>query len=190
MKIGELELSIGNSAVNVEGESLSGERQVGSSIGAEARIRDGALLEIGYTTWANGERDVRVFSRLSGPEMYDRLIKGVRLGVQSRSPGTLMSEMRILTAHKERQPTMVKAQQSDFDFVLGEPVDKFLQSHGVIGFGTREQVIGDNSNRRNYLAATFAMDNEPAPFVIYVVTRVLPLLRGFGSARVVPVGQA
>lgn len=190
MKIGEAEINLGESLFPMEGQSTSGVQQAGKVLGAEVELRDGSLLEVGYTTWANGERDVRVFSRLAGPETYDRLVKGVRMGVLNKTPGVLLSEMRILSFHKEKQPTMVQAQESDFDSVLKGSVRHLLENHGITGFGSRAELIADTSNRKNYLAATYQVENTEAPFVIYVITRILPLLVGFGNTDAVPVGQA
>jgi len=189
MRIGDTEINISDSTVTIEGESASGIRQSGRALRAEISLRDDAILEVGYTTWVNGERDVRVFSRLSGPEMYDRLVKGVRMGVLSKSPGLLMAELRILSFHKDKQPTMIKAQESDFNTILGEQVRNTLSNFNISAFGTRAELIGDTSNRKGLLAATFGEENSSAPFAIYTITRVLPLLKGFGHVCVVPVGQ-
>jgi hypothetical protein len=43
-----------------------------------------ATCDVGYVTWANGERDVRCL-RVDGPQSVRRLERGLRLEVKARS---------------------------------------------------------------------------------------------------------
>ena len=190
MRVGEATIEWSDSMFAIEGESSSGIKQSGSVKPCQVSLRDGALLEVGYTAWENGERDVRVFSRLSGPEIYDRLAKGVRMGVLLTDTGIHFSELRILSQHEGKQPTMVKAHESDLDRMLDGSVHDFLLAVGADKVGTRESILEDRSQRRHYLAVSFQESDFKTPIAAYTITRVLPLFKGFGNVAPIPVGQA
>jgi len=61
---------------------------------------------------------------------------------------------------------------------------------GATAYGTREVVLNDTSRRRTYLAVTFPKAAVDVPVAAFVLTRVLPLMKGFGRKGAVPVGQA
>jgi hypothetical protein len=190
MKVGEATIEWSDSMFAIEGESSSGIKQAGSVKPCQVSLRDGALLEVGYTALENGERDVRVFSRLSGPEIYDRLAKGVRMGVLLTDTGIHFSELRILSQHEGKQPTMVKAHESDLDRMLDGSVHDFLLAVGADKVGTRESILEDKSQRRHYLAVSFQESDFKTPTAAYTITRILPLFKGFGNVAPIPVGQA
>jgi hypothetical protein len=190
MQVGEATIEWSDTFIEVEGESLQGVKQRGSVNACQISLRDGGLLEVGLTQWENNERDVRTFSRLSGPEIYDRLTKGVRMGVHPLNKGLMYSELRILSQHEGRQPTMIKAHETDLNRMLDGSVRDFLLGCGADRVGTREEIFSDESRRREYLAVSFFEDNFQAPIVAYTITRILPLFKGFGNMAPIPVGQA
>lgn len=186
--IGAATLEIGNSSVAVEGDTFSGGHQHGQCIPAEVRTPDGGVLEIGLTSWENGDRDIRCFSRLAGPLGYDRLVHGARLGVAEKRPNEWDCELGVLKYHADRPPTVVKAAMGDLDRVLGARAEELLTSLGATAVGTKEAVLGDAGRRRGYVVMT-APEGDPAPpLAAYVLTRVLPLMTGFGSTAPTPVG--
>jgi hypothetical protein len=190
IEIGPSVLNISDEPVTVEGESISGGRQNGVAVAAEVLVSDGTLLEIGLVTWDDHSRDIRAFSRLGGLPVYDRLTKGARLGVHLRNTDLASCDLGLLRNHPDKQPTVTRAELTELNTVLGSDVPGFLGSLGAVGVGTRAEILGDFSNRRNYLAASFAVDNFEVPMSAYVLTRVLPLMRGFGAAGLTPVGLA
>ena len=174
----------------VVGTSFSGESLTGQAAPARVTTADGALLEVGHVDWSSGERDVRTFSRMTGPTVYDRLTKGCRLGVSRTDDGLWMCELGIVSYHRDKQPTVIQAKPEDLEQVLGGDVGDQLRQAGARSYGRREDILGDMSKRRNYLAVTFPDVAAPVPFVAYVLTRVLPLMTGFGKQGPVPVGAS
>lgn len=182
-----IELIDGQAAIT--GTSFSGENLNGQASPATVTTADGAVLEVGHVDWSSGERDVRTFSRLTGPAVYDRLTKGCRLGVsRAGEDGLWMCELGIVSYHPDKQPTVIQAKPEDLEQVLGADVRVQLEEAGASAYGRREDILGDTSRRRNYLAVTFTDVTAPVPFVAYVLTRVLPLMTGFGKQGPVPVG--
>ena len=186
--IGAATLEIGESSVAVEGNTFSDGHQQGQSTPCEVRTPDGGVLEIGLTFWKNGDQDVRCFSRLAGPLGYDRLVHGARLGVAEKRSNEWDCELGILKYHSDRPPTVVKAGMDDLDGVLGASAEELLTSLGATAVGTKESVLGDAGRRRGYLVMTAPEGHPAPPLAAYVLTRVLPLMTGFGSTAPTPVG--
>jgi hypothetical protein len=188
IKLGGATLEVLGGRAAVSGASFSGEVLDGQASPARVTTADGAVLEVGHVDWSSGERDVRTFSRLTGPTVYDRLTKGCRLGVSRLDDGLWMCELGIVTYHPHKQPTVIQATPEDLEQVLGGDVRDQLEEAGARAYGRREDILGDSGRRRNYLAVTFADVAAPVPFVAYALTRVLPLTTGFGRQGPVPVG--
>lgn len=188
--IGPVIMSVFDTPVPVQGEAFTGGNQNGIATACEVRTPDGGVLEVGLVNWEHGDRDVRCFSRLAGPLMFDRLVKGARLGVATKRPGDWDTELGVLTHHDDRPPTVVKATWQDLDLVLGSSAADFLLGVGATAVGTKEDTIGDASRRRGYLVMVSPEDQPTPPLAAYVLTRVLPLMNGFGSSAAVPVALA
>ena len=53
---------------------------------------------------------------------------------------------------------------------------------GAIGYGTREELVGDQSNRKRQMCVVAPTDVEHLPAVAFLVTRILPLARGITAS--------
>lgn len=188
--VGPLTLTFTTDPVSITGEAFTGGHQKGTTIPAQLQTPDGALIELGLTSWEHGDRDVRCFNRLTGPPLYDRLIKGARLGVQAKRADQWDVELGILRHHDTRPATVVKAGWDDFDAVLGANAQQMLTSRGATAVGTKDAVIADTGKRRGYLMMLSPAGDPQPVFAAYLLTRVLPLMTGFGSHAAVPIGQA
>lgn len=188
--VGSVSLEFADSPVDVEGEAFTGGHQSGRATAAEVRTPDGGVLEVGLTRWEHGDMDVRCFSRLAGPLMYDRLVKGARLGVHPKRPGDWDCELGILSHRAGGLPTVIKATWTDLDGVLGASARDLALIMGATAAGTKEDVLGDTGKRRGFLVMVSPEGEALPPLAAYVLTRVIPLMKGFGSTAAVPVGQA
>lgn len=188
--VGQVSVTISDESVAIEGEAVNGGRQSGLVVPCEIHTPDGGILEVGLTSWEHGDRDVRCFKRLAGPIMYDRLVHGARLGVAGKRDGEWDTELGILRFHDDRHPTVVKAAWEDLDTVLAGSAQQFLLDRGASRVGTKETVIGDTGKRRGYLMMVSPAHDSVPPILAYTLTRVLPLLTGFGSSAAVPEGLA
>ena len=63
----------------------------------------------------------------------------------------------------------------DEDFGMNDVIST-LKQFGILDVDTRESVLGDSSNRRNHLAAIWDANSLVAPVVVFVITRLLPLM--------------
>lgn len=188
--LGGVEVALAENTVSVQGETFSNGTQSGQAFAANVRVPDGAILEVGITQWLTGEVDVRTFTRLTGPVIYDRLTKGARLGVSEAGGGVFTCELGVLSFHADRQPTVIKASEKDLDQVIQGSARHSLMNLGALDVGSREDIYGDTSRRRTYQAVTFARGDATVPVAAYVLTRVLPMYRGFGRVGAIPVSRA
>lgn len=182
---------IADSQTAIHGQSTDGVPQAGLVTGAVVATPDGGTLEVGLTDWASGEADIQSFSRLSGPIAYDWLVKRLRIGVHRLDDGTRWCELRMLyRATADALPTARKAIWAEFDALLGQSAAEWLKSLGPVQAGTREELFNETNKRRYELAlATSGNDLTPL-FGAYVLTRVLPVLKGFQEPEFILAGQA
>lgn len=188
--LGGVEVSLEENPVSVQGETFSNGTQSGQAFAANVRVPDGAILEVGITWWITGEVDVRTFTRLTGPVVYDRLTNGARLGVSEANDDVSTCELGILSFHADRQPTVIKASDKDLDQVIQGSARHSLLNLGALQVGTREDIYGDTGRRRSYQAVIFPRGDSTVPVAAYVLTRVLPMYRGFGRVGAIPVDRA
>lgn len=186
--IGSVSCEVSDSSVQIRGEAFNGGFQHGVCVPCELRTPDGGVFEIGLTSWEHGDRDVRCFSRLAGPAKYDRLTNGARLGVASKRQGEWDCELGILRHQRTGLPTIVRAGWTDFDSVLGSSAAELLLDLGATATGTKEEVLADAGRRRAYLVMVSPEGEPVPPLAAYVLTRVLPLLSGFGKGAAIPAG--
>ncbi len=190
MNVGSAELTIHDALADVEGSAFTGGTQHGVARPATVSAADGTVLEVGLVTWASGARDIRTFAHYGGPAAYERLVKGVRMGIHPLASGLMSCELSILKHHVDRQPTAVKASWADFDVVLGADAKALLLESGALEVGTKADVLGQVGRRSDYLVMTFAETLVEPVFVAYVLARVLPIHREFGRMAPIPVGLA
>lgn len=177
-------------AIPVTGNPIGAEAQAGTAVAALVAAPDGAQLEIGLTTWDDGSADLRMFGRLGGPITYDRLASGVRMGVRLGGEER-WCELRILEyGDPTAKPTMVKADWAEFDAMLGADTREWLTALPTVRVGTRQELF-DETNKRRFELALACEGDDPLPlFAAYVLTRVLPVLKGFGKTGMIPAGKA
>ena len=176
--------------VRISGDTFTAGMQEGTARAYSVTIPDGGILEVASTYWDSGDRDVRTVTRLAGPVAYDRLLKGLRLGISVAPGGGFFCELGITQHHEDKQPTVVRALPEDLELMLGQDVGSMFTGLGATAYGTREVIMGETNKRRFYLAVAFPATAVDVPVAAYVLTRVLPLMKGFGRKGAVPVGQA
>jgi hypothetical protein len=190
LNIASVDVALLSDAVRISGETFTAGVQEGTARAYSVTIPDGGILEVAATHWESGDRDVRAITRLAGPVAYDRLLKGLRLGITSAPHGGSFCELGITQHHEDKQPTVVRAQPEDLELMLGQDVGAMFAGLGGNAYGTREVIMGETNKRRFYLAVSFPETAVHVPIAAYVLTRVLPIMKGFGRKGAVPVGQA
>ena len=77
---------------------------------------------------------------------------------------------------------LFKAEPSELDQGANCDVENLMVEWGAIGYGTREEQVGDQSNRKRQMCVVAPTDVEHLPAVAFLVTRILPLARGITAS--------
>ena len=114
-----------------------------------------------------------------GPRyLFTHLYSRLRIGItpldlkkwcEIRVPKESPSKKDRITAQKASLDLL------DEDFGMNDVIST-LKQFGILDIDTRESVLGDSSNRRNHLAAIWDANSLVAPVVVFVITRLLPLM--------------
>lgn len=164
-------------ARSVEVTDFASEIQIATEVPAVVAGEDGLLLELACRRWESGGQVV-CLSRGDSSPAFDRLLHGVRLGLQPRDNGTDTCELGLLRWDAAgRWGNVSSASEAEMDELLGGPIRACFAENGGVDFGTREQVISDASKRRRFLMAAYPASDPVVPLVAYTLSRVLPIVR-------------
>lgn len=135
-------------------------------------------LAIGFYDFADSGQMVTTLSRFQSPAAWDRLVKRLRIGVQSvpSSPETSFIQVRIARPKTpgESWPTRHMTTVGEINEKCGFDVERLLCDHGVSAIGSRATVFGETGRTRNQLCARFAAGDPVPAVLIYIVSTVLP----------------
>jgi len=114
-----------------------------------------------------------------GPRfLFTHLYSRLRIGItpldakkwcELRVPKESPTKRDRLTAQKSNLDTL------DQDYGMNN-VKETLKQFGVLDVNTRESIFGDESKRRNQIAAIWESSNLVVPVVIFVISRLIPLM--------------
>lgn len=142
---------------------------------------DGLLMEVAYRRW-DGAGAVVGLDRCDSPPSYQRLIQGERMLVKASEDGTenVVADLLRWNPNEGQHGwgTTKKATPDELDAMLGSSAETLFFEAGALDFGTRAEVIGDTSNgHKNRLAVVFPGYEPIGPLTVYVLTRVLPIVK-------------
>lgn len=140
-------------------------------------------IRIGYAIFVNGERDIRTLEVEKEFNTFGRLIHGLRLAIQPVPDDhhDLYAELRqalpkdTFSRHETLHPI---TSEIDLDQGAGLSVFDELKNVGA-QVGTKQELLGETGKRAPYLCIRFHKDHIWVPVVAYVITRVLPISRGY-----------
>jgi hypothetical protein len=166
----------------IRGHTFTGEKTSGTAVIYRATIAEEEYLDIAYAVWSTGERDVRALEVESSRRALRRLEHGLRLGVERHSSELSVVELRqarIRYDDLRQWSNLFKASRRELRDGAGVDVGRILRRAGTIDVGTKQDVLGEFGRHREFLCATFQRNAQWPPVVAYVLTRVLPLMRGY-----------
>jgi hypothetical protein len=141
-------------------------------------------IKIAFTTWDNGEQDVRAIE-VQGPQAVRRLEKGaLRLGIKVFDRHDANVELRQARVKVETQnfwSNLYSATPEQLDEGAGFNAFSILRSAGAKKIGTKEDLLGCSDKTRGRLCAVFQKDNSMFPVVVFALTRVLPLRNHYSA---------
>jgi hypothetical protein len=162
-------------------DKASGERQEGL---ATPCMLGYDMTGVSFTVieWADGSGEVHCKEITNGEEFLNRLSHGGRLGFYELDDGTKFAELRIMRQGNREYATAHNPAEGEFEDVLGWSLYEFLlEELGVEGVGTREEILGDSTSRKSTPIVNWNRDDVDVPAVLYVATRIFPLMAMDGT---------
>jgi hypothetical protein len=90
------------------------------------------------------------------------------------------AELRAMKQSKKDWATLNQASLAELSEMLEGDTEKLLSDSGVLKIGSKADLVGDTSNRKNYMAFTCQIGNLTAIAVAFTLSRVLPIMYDFG----------
>lgn len=187
----DVEFNVGLVAVTLRGESVNfsgiavasgrgGAEQDGVLREALIESNDGLRLTAGYTIWADGSSDVQPLDFIAGPDAYRRLEVAGRMSMSESGVGTRVGLLRALKYGERGYPSLASVTWEELDTVAGTGVQALLTSLGAVA-------VGDYGTLRPYAKRYVAHPAFAVPatgvdavFAAFAITRILPIMKGFG----------
>jgi serine/threonine protein kinase len=139
---------------------------------------EGLLLTIVDEEFENGERQIRVGDAYGSGPRFEELTGRLRLGVLESAEGLRIDLAQGRIKDPETNPNrggMYQATAEELDAAAGVSVLGELRALGATDLGTRAEIVGDTSGRRNFLCAAFPASATHLPAAAYVMIRVAPI---------------
>jgi hypothetical protein len=93
-----------------------------------------------------------------------------------------VGELNAMKFNQERQRTnLATASLSDLDHFSEQSVNTVLSEFGSFKIGSREELHGETNKNRSRLAILCDAGNKDMVAAVYVITRVLAILKDFGA---------
>jgi hypothetical protein len=155
--------------------------------GYRAQVAGQCVLEILDVSGVDEEgkkfRLLRVDRVLGEVGRLSQAARSLRVSVMETSAGVRFMEAAQARLKRqatyENQASMKKATLEELSAPLnGVNLRSLLEEFGAVGFGTREELFGDTSRRKNFLSVAFGPDAPHLAAIIHLVTRVIPLKAG------------
>ena len=144
---------------------------------ATIETADGMRATVGVCSWPGDEADVRLLDFWSGADDYRRLERAGKMSlamVADRRVGIL----RAMRYGEREWPTLQTVDWAQLDQLAGTDFAALLTEHGAT-VGTVAEL--NPAGRRFKEAPAFAFADAPvSALVAFAVTRVVPIMVGFG----------
>jgi hypothetical protein len=186
----DIEFNVGLVAIAMRSEDVEF-RGVSVSAGRDGTAQDGKLREavvessdglrmtIGCTVWEDGSADVQPLDFLAGPNEYRRLEAAGRMTLNETTPGTRVALLRALKYGERGYPSLASVSWGDLDELAGADAADLLASHGA-RTGDYVELRPEAGKYREHPAFAVTAEGIEAVFAAFAITRVLPIMKGFG----------
>jgi hypothetical protein len=158
------------------------ERAIGKITTYKAETSDLSSVKFGVVTWSDGSSEVVPIAVLPGGQRkYERLENAGRLTLLNFG-SSWVGELNAMKFNQERQRTnLATASLSDLDHFSEQSVNTVLSEFGSFKIGSREELHGETNKNRGRLAILCDAGNKDMVAAVYVITRVLAILKDFGA---------
>ena len=181
--VGLVSITMRPQDVDFRGVSVSagrtGAEQAGKLREAVIESSDGLRMTIGCTVWDDGSADVQPLDFLAGPDAYRRLEAAGRMSLHETVPSTRVALLRALKYGDRAYPSLASVTWEDLNSLAGTDAAELLVSHGA-KVGAYEDLRSEPRQYREHPAFSVSADGLEAVFAAFAMTRVLPIMKGFG----------
>jgi len=164
-------------------KGFEGLEQIGSVAKFRVTTTDDLDMIFGLIDWPNANLEVRHLETLDGLEKYKRLENAGRLGVGVLQDSFWYSELRAMKYAAKDWATLNQVSLAELGEMLEGDAGKLLTDSGVLKIGSKAELAGDTSNRKNHLSFTCEIGDKKAVAVAFTLSRVLPIMYDFGMTE-------
>ncbi|MDZ8275716.1 hypothetical protein R2Q81_07100 [Microbacterium aquimaris] len=181
--VGLVAITMRSQDVDFRGVPVSAGRAGGEQDGKlrEAVIEssDGLRMTIGCTVWEDGSADVQPLDFLAGPDAYRRLEAAGRMALNESGAGMRVALLRALKYGDRGYPSLASVTWDELSDLAGADAAELLSAHGA-RVGVYEELRQKPRQYREHPAFAVSEDGLEAVFAAFAITRVLPIMKGFG----------
>lgn len=164
-------------------KGFEGVVQTGTAAKFRVTTTDDLDMVFGLVDWPNASLEVRHLETIDGLEKYKRLENAGRLGIGVFEDSFWYAELRAMKYAAKDWATLNQVSIAELGEMLDGDADALLAGAGVLKIGLKADLVGDTSNRKNYLTFTCEVGNKTAVAVAYTLSRVLPIMHDFGLSE-------
>jgi hypothetical protein len=141
-------------------------------------------MVLGLVTWPAAKPEVRSIEFIDGLKKYERLSKAGRMGILPfDEAGYWVAELRAMKIATNPWATLNAVTLEELSVMAQSDAASLLIENGALELGSRAELFGDNSRRKNYLAMKCKPGDTRAVAVAFALTRVLPVMHDFGLSE-------
>ncbi len=181
--VGLVAISMRPADVDFRGVPVSagrgGAEQGGKLREAVIESSDGLRMTIGCTVWEDGSADAQPLDFLAGPDAYRRLEAAGRMTLTDTGDGSRVALLRTLKHGDRGYPSLASVTWEELSELAGTDAADLLVSHGA-RVGAYEDLRPQPRQYREHPAFAVAEDGLEAVFAAFAITRVIPIMKGFG----------
>jgi len=176
----DLILARSDDVCDFEGQSIRGVECCAEGLTYLLSTNYGWEMDLAYLHWQSGEREVRATCCNSREPRMHNMCNRLRVSVNEAEDDPTRSWMELMQARLDDRsnpdrPTKKKATAVELlEGAGGLHPSQVFRKLGA-SFGTRAEVLGDTSSRRDISCVAFPGGNLLVPPIAFVLTRVLPV---------------
>jgi hypothetical protein len=114
-------------------------------------------------------------SRISSPQIWDDIVKRLRVGIRRLEDGQLTMDLRVAVREKDQRASKRVLSLEKINALTHINVETALLSLGANAVGTRQEITGETNRTREWPCVTFDVNDLVTPAAAFVLTTILPM---------------
>ena len=182
------EVPIGNLSIDVReqwtphrGFAVDREEKEGQISGSILKGPDRLVLDVSHIKWDDGSEEIKATNLISGPNRFQNIVSRHMMSVRELN-GDKYAEISLTKLALDGKAGKVQCDITEWNAAADLDVEEFLMSSHAMAIGTREELEGITSNRRNYLTVQMSSDDNVTPVLVWALSKALPVFNQYGLA--------